>query len=518
MTLVAGMLGWGMLSLSAQTPPCRSVVPDSALVAPGKLVMATNPTLRPLQYVDASGALQGMRIDLGKAIAQRLCLEPEFIRTEFSAMIPGLAIGRWDLIDTGIFWTEQRAATMQMVNYELQTIGVSVPRGNPLGIAKPDDLAGRSVGVEIGGFEYGKLRQLNESLVGRGLEPVIIRSFDNFAAAFQAMSAGQTNATVAIDPTAAEYAREGIAERVISGLYPTPVALAMKSPVLSAAVVRVLDQMRADGSYQSLMTRYGLVPQTGAFAVNGPSRALPAEVSRPAAAAAAPAGRWSWPGFRHYLFNGFLLAGAATTLGLTAAAIVGGLCLGAGLAWLRSARHRYLSLPARLYIWFFRGTPLLVQLIMIYTGLPQIGVKFSVLESALLGLILNEAAYLAEIIRGGILAVPAGQGHAGRALGMKPGQVLLYVVVPQALRIIMPALGNSVNGMLKTTAITSVISMEELLRRTELLIQDRFMVLELFAVAAIYYLVMTSAWTLVQHRIETRFGRAQRTVALAEAR
>jgi polar amino acid transport system permease protein len=121
------------------------------------------------------------------------------------------------------------------------------------------------------------------------------------------------------------------------------------------------------------------------------------------------------------------------------------------------------------------------------------------------------------VIRGGIVAVPAGQRNAGRALGMSPAQVMIYIVVPQALRIIMPALGNSVNGMLKTTAITSVISVEELLRRTELLMQDRFMVLELFAVAAIYYLLMTSAWTVVQQRIEARFGRAQRMIAISDA-
>jgi polar amino acid transport system substrate-binding protein len=474
--------------------------------------MVTNPTLRPLQYVDSSGALQGMRIELGAAIAKRLCLKPEYIRTEFSEMIPGLKIGRWDVINTGIFWSEERAATMAMVNYELQAISISVPRANPLGISKADDLAGRSVGVEIGGFEETKLRELNQSLASRGLAPMTIRTFDNFAAAFQAMNAGQTDATAAIDPTAAEYAREGGVDRVISGLYPTPVALAMKSQALGQAVVKVLNDMQRDGSYQALMDRYGLIPHAGPFAVNGPDPKAQAPSSRPTAAS-----RWSWRGFGDYLFNRFLLLGALTTLWLTAASMIGGLCLGSLLAWLRLARHRYLAIPAQIYIWFFRGTPLLVQLVMIYTGLPQIGIKFSVIESALIGLILNEAAYLAEVIRGGILAVPAGQRNAGRALGMTPVQVMMYIVVPQALRIIMPALGNSVNGMLKTTAVTSVISVEELLRRTELLMQDKFLVLELFAVAAIYYLLMTSAWTVVQHRIEARFGRAQRMIAISNA-
>ncbi len=228
--------------------------------------------------------------------------------------------------------------------------------------------------------------------------------------------------------------------------------------------------------------------------------------------------RWDWGGFFDYLFNGFLLQGAVTTLWLTLASIAGGLVLGFALAMLRLSPIRILSRIAQVYIWIFRGTPLLVQLIIIYTGLPQFGIRFSVVEAALLGLILNEAAYLAEIIRGGILGVPTGQSNAGKALGLSPAQIMIFVVMPQATRIIIPALGNSVNGLLKTTSVTSVISMEELLRSTQILIQERFLVLELFVVAALYYLLMTSLWDVVQRRIEARFGRAYSTVRAPEPR
>jgi polar amino acid transport system permease protein len=225
---------------------------------------------------------------------------------------------------------------------------------------------------------------------------------------------------------------------------------------------------------------------------------------------------WNWQGFFEYLFNGYLLRGALTTLWLTLAAIAGGLIVGCVIAMLRLSPYRGLSLFAQGYIWIFRGTPLLVQLIIIYTGLPQAGIKLSVVESALVGLVLNEAAYLAEIVRGGILGVSAGQTNAGRALGLTSAQVMGYIVLPQAARMIIPALGNSINGLLKTTSITSVISMEELLRSTQILIQEKFLVLELFTVAALYYLLMTSLWGLVQHRIEERFGRAYRTASIVE--
>ena len=167
--------------------------------------------------------------------------------------------------------------------------------------------------------------------------------------------------------------------------------------------------------------------------------------------------------------------------------------LGILIALLRLSGQRVLSGIAVFYCWIFRGTPLLVQLLIIYTGLPLFGIRFSVTQAALLGLALNEAAYLSEIVRSGISAVGAGQREAGLALGLTRAQVFRTITWPQAFRIIIPPLGNSVNALLKTTSVTSVILMEELLRRTQILVQERFLVLELFAVAAIYYLLMTSA-------------------------
>jgi polar amino acid transport system permease protein len=216
---------------------------------------------------------------------------------------------------------------------------------------------------------------------------------------------------------------------------------------------------------------------------------------------------WSWSGFFDYLFNPFLLEGALTTLWLTVASLACGLALGIVLALMRLSPNRAISGGAAAYCWLFRGTPLLVQLLIIYTGLPLFGLRFSVWQAALLGLSLNEAAYLSEIVRAGILAVNKGQKEAGIALGLSKAQVFRTITWPQALRIIIPPLGNSVNGLLKTTSVASVISMEELLRRTQILIQEKFMVLELFIAAAVWYLVMTTCWDFVQRRLEKRYGR-----------
>lgn len=270
--LCLSVVGSMALAGAAVGQTCAPKVAASELVKPGTLVMSTNPTLPPMQFVDSTGVLKGMRITLGDEIAKRLCLTPEYIKIEFSAMVPGLQAGRWDVINTGIFWTEERSKLMQMIQYEAQAVSISVGKGNPLKIAKPEDLAGRAVGVEIGGFEERKLKELNDSLVGKGLKPMNIRTFDNFATAYQALRAGQTEASVSIDSTAAEYAKRGEFDRAISGLFPTPVALAMKSPTLAGAIVTVFNDMQKDGSYAKLMAEYGLLANKDPIKINGPTK------------------------------------------------------------------------------------------------------------------------------------------------------------------------------------------------------------------------------------------------------
>jgi polar amino acid transport system permease protein len=217
---------------------------------------------------------------------------------------------------------------------------------------------------------------------------------------------------------------------------------------------------------------------------------------------------WDWGAFERYLFSGFLLEGVWTTIWLSVVVMVLGLAMGLCAALMRMSRYPVLQRIAGVYLWLIRGTPLLVQLIVIYTGLPQIGIRLNVIQSALLGLSVNEGAYLAEIIRAGILSVPKGQFDAARGLGMTYPTLMRLIVLPQAARIMIPPLGNSFNGLLKTTSVTSVISMEELLRRSQMLIQLEFRVLEIFAVAAIYYLILTTLWGVVQRRLEEHFGKS----------
>ena len=264
---IAATLG----ATGAHAQACKYNVPESQLVKKGTLVMSVNPTLPPMQFVDQTGALKGMRVELGEEVAKRLCLKPEYVRIEFSAMIPGLQAGRWDMINTGIFYTDERAKLMQMIQYEDQAISISTARGNPLKIGKPEDLSGKTIGVELGGFEERKTRELDKMLTDKGLKGMNIRTFENFAMAFQSLRAGQVEVALSIDSTGAEYQKRGDFERVLSGLYPTPVALALKSKPLAQTVAQVLNDMRTDGSLQKLFNTYGVKASDGVAVVKGPN-------------------------------------------------------------------------------------------------------------------------------------------------------------------------------------------------------------------------------------------------------
>lgn len=216
---------------------------------------------------------------------------------------------------------------------------------------------------------------------------------------------------------------------------------------------------------------------------------------------------WRWDSFFDNLTSTFLLGGVWVTVWLSVLSMIIGLALGLVSALLALSGNPVLRRLSGAYTTLWRGTPMLVQLIIIYTGLPQLGIQLTVVQSALIGLGVNEGAYVSEIIRAGIQAVPKGQSDAARALGMSYSRRMRLVTLPQAIRLVIPPLGNNFNSLLKSSSLVSVISMEELLRRSQLQIQAEFAVLEIFTVAALYYLALTSAWSAVQRRIEDRLNR-----------
>jgi polar amino acid transport system permease protein len=202
------------------------------------------------------------------------------------------------------------------------------------------------------------------------------------------------------------------------------------------------------------------------------------------------------------------------TLFISFSALFWGIVVGLIVALLQEARFRPLRWLAVGYLWLFRGTPVLFQLIFVFNVLPSFGIVLSGYTCATLALALNEGAYMAEILRSGIRAVGRGQRLAARALGMQDRQVMRWVVLPQALRIIVPPIGNQFIGMLKLSALVSVIAVDELLLVANQTASANFRYLEALSAAGIYYLLMTTLLMIGQSFLERTLQRRRRTTEM----
>jgi len=234
---------------------------------------------------------------------------------------------------------------------------------------------------------------------------------------------------------------------------------------------------------------------------------------------------FQWDVVAHYLFSPVILKGVRLTLELTVMSMAIGISLGIVLAVMRTSSGRLLQLVSSGYLWFFRGTPLLVQLIFWFNLgalLPKLslGIPFgpsffqwetnsviSPLMAALLGLGLNEAAYMAEVVRAGLLSVDEGQSEAAQALGMKPTLTLRRIVLPQAMRVIIPPTGSRTIQMLKTSSLVSVLALPELLHSAQVVYSRTFQTIPLLVVASIWYLLFTTVLSAIQRRIEAHYAR-----------
>ncbi len=208
------------------------------------------------------------------------------------------------------------------------------------------------------------------------------------------------------------------------------------------------------------------------------------------------------------LFAQIFFTAAWTTLWIAVVSQACGVVIGLFLALMRQSRFPLFSWPARFYVWLFRGSPLLVQLLILYFGVPEVfpGLVpyITVYSAALIAFSLNEGAYMSEIIRAGITSVDAGQLEAAKSLGMRYSLAMRRIILPQAARVIIPPLGNEFNNMLKTTSLASVIGLFELTYTAQVNGSQSFTYFELLIVATFYYLLMTTAWGYIQNWIERR--------------
>ncbi|MBY4840013.1 amino acid ABC transporter permease [Pantoea sp. DY-5] len=235
--------------------------------------------------------------------------------------------------------------------------------------------------------------------------------------------------------------------------------------------------------------------------------------------------RFEWSVIAENFTGESILQGVLMTLQLTAISVVLGFAFGTVLALMRLSSNPVLVGVSWFYTWFFRGVPMLVQLFLWYNiaalyptialSIPGLGELWSMQSNALvspfsaavIALVMHQSAYAAEIVRAGIQSVGNGQLEAARALGYRPSQIFRHTVLPQAMRAIMPPAGNEIIGQLKTTAVVSVISLQDVLFSAQIIYQRTYEVIPLLLVATLWYLLMTSVLSVGQFYVERYFGR-----------
>lgn len=215
-----------------------------------------------------------------------------------------------------------------------------------------------------------------------------------------------------------------------------------------------------------------------------------------------------WNVIFHYF--PFLLKGALLTLEISILSLLFGLIFGLAAALCKLGKNPVLKNIAAFYVWLIRSTPLLVQLFIIYFGFPQLNIDLGPFVSGVLGLALNVGAYNAETIRGGILSIPKGQTEAARTLGMSGALAMRRIILPQALRIIIPPLGNNFIILIKDTSLVSTITLVELTLTAQRFIGSTYKPFEMYLMAAFLYAVMTTAASTLLGRVEIKLSKGYR--------
>ena len=452
--------------------------------------VGTDPTFPPFEFRDSStGTISGFDVQLIKEISRETGHPIELVALPFDGLIPALQSRTIDAAISSITITAQRARAVDFSRPYFQAGQAIVVRDNGPNLTSLDQLKGHRVAVQIG--TTGAL----EASTVAGAQ---VTNFDSTPLALQELANGNADAVVS-DVPAILYA---IQQARLKGLRIAGEHLSLEyygiaTPINSAlqpAINQALKTLIQNGRYAALYREW--------FDAAPPP--LP-EVAPALSQAKSPLA-----GLDLGVLTRNLLKGAAITLLLTVLSFAFGLLGGTGLAMVLQTPWPLAQGFCRIYIDFFRGTPMLVQLFLIYFGLPallaslDIGFSIDRLAAAVAALSLNVAAYLAETLRSGIESIEQGQWEAADALGLSPLERMRFVIAPQAIRRVLPSLANEFITLIKDTSLAAVIGFEELFRQGQLMVATTYLAFEIYIAVALVYLVMTTSASILFKQLERR--------------
>ena len=398
----------------------------------------------------------GFEVDLADALAERMGRKARFVQNQWDGLVPGLERAEYDVVINGLEITPERAEKIHFSNpYFYSTLTLTI-RADDARIHGADDLRGLTAGV---------LRVTFAERYVQSLGNVTIRSYDGQVQQFIDLALGRLDAVVMDTPVASYYATgPQVRNFEIPARMAFGIGIRKNDEELLHQINTALEAMRRDGTLRKIYTDWGIYNAATAQAFGDHEPVSNDHAIR----------------YREYLdtirtehnfkerlndykrYLPLLLQGALVTLEISAAAMAMAISLGLSLAVARVFAPRGVAWPIVGFIEVVRGTPLLIQLFIIFYGLPSIGIRFSPLWAAVIGLGVNYAAYEAENYRAGIQSIPRGQLDAALALGLTRLQTIRKIVLPQAVRLVIPPVTNDFIALLKDSSLVSVITMVEL--------------------------------------------------------
>lgn len=266
--LQAGLLAALLPFAAAAQSGCKPAE-GMKVITPGTLTATTSPTVPPLQYIDENGKIIGMDVELGEAIAARLCLKLNMVASEFVTMIPALKAGRYDMIDTFMYYTPDRAAQIHMIPYGAATVSIVVPNKAAMTTAGLPDFSGKPFGTQLGSMDDVNARAASKLLIEAGKPGIDVHTFPSYAEVLQAVAAGQVDGAIVSTDSAFYYKSNGTSffRIVASGLFPHAETIGFADPALAEKAAEALNAMKADGSYDKLLGGYHHCALPGPFKV-----------------------------------------------------------------------------------------------------------------------------------------------------------------------------------------------------------------------------------------------------------
>jgi polar amino acid transport system substrate-binding protein len=434
--------------------------------------------------------LIGFEVDLAGAIARELGVEARQAQNAWDSLIPALDRGDFDIALNGLEITpEKKQSVLFSLPYYIYTEQLAVRKGDDR-IRGVGDLAGRKVGTLSGSVAQEILQRIPR---------IDIRVYTGQAEPYEDLAIGRIDAVLMDSPIAAYYAKPNPALKYAGppmGEGEYGIAIRKADGALKTRIDEILEKLHRSGELKKIYEKWGLwnadqerLQDKLGGRIEADSRAVDLEESKKAPL---------------YTFFPTLLKGAGITFGISVVSMAIAVTLGLFLTLIRLYGTRWMSALATAYIEFYRGTPLLVQLYILYYGLPNIGITLSPVAAAFIGLGMCYAAYEAELYRAGINSVPKGQMESALSLGLSRNHALRWVVLPQALRIATPGITNDFIALFKDSSLVSVIAMVELTKTYNILAATTLRFFELGLIVAVLYFAMSYPLSLLARRLEKR--------------